>query len=88
MIRRNDTNILFNVRCMNKNGGVFSNYAEIDFENKLHSFVDGKELSVSGNLVVAESMYYRPTTSSHKAIFVAIGTHLLTYIITRNHLGK
>ena len=73
---------------MNKNGEVFRNYAEINFENKLHSFVDGKELSVSGNLVVAESNQYRPTTSSHKGIFVAIGTHLLTYIIISNRLGK
>ena len=43
------------MRCMNKNGEVYRNYVEIDFENKLHSFVDGKELSVSGNLVVIES---------------------------------
>ena len=76
------------MRCVNKKSGVFSNYAEIDLENKLHSSVDGKELSVSGNLVVADSKHYRPSTSSHKDIFVAIDTHLLTYIIIINRLGK
>ena len=48
--------------------------------------MDDKELSVSGNLVLAESKHYRPTTSSHKGIFVAIGTHLLTYTIVRTEI--